>query len=121
MLLLALDNLIYEKKAAMIGAILTGNGSAMYGVRRGWNMEHDAGQHGVCGERGAAGGEAVQREIDEGPGGAVTMGCTGASPLIMARGHPEWYHRVLSYSGTFVNQQWPWNQRCWAPGTCMRS
>ena len=22
---------------------------------------------------------------------------------------PEWYHRVLSYSGTFINQQWPWN------------
>jgi hypothetical protein len=25
----------------------------------------------------------------------------------MAWYHPEWYHRVLSYSGTFVNQQWP--------------
>ena len=22
---------------------------------------------------------------------------------------PEWYHRVISYSGTFVNQQWPFN------------
>jgi hypothetical protein len=25
----------------------------------------------------------------------------------MAWYHPEWYHRVLTYSGTFVNQQWP--------------
>jgi enterochelin esterase family protein len=23
--------------------------------------------------------------------------------------HPEWYRRVISYSGTFVNQQWPFN------------
>ena len=25
----------------------------------------------------------------------------------MAWYHPEWYHRVLTYSGTYVNQQWP--------------
>jgi len=27
----------------------------------------------------------------------------------MAWFHPEWYHRVISCSGTFVNQQWPFN------------
>jgi len=27
--------------------------------------------------------------------------------MTMAWYHPEWYHRVLAYSGTFVNQQWP--------------
>ena len=27
----------------------------------------------------------------------------------MAWYHPELYHRVLTYSGTFINQQWPWN------------
>jgi hypothetical protein len=27
----------------------------------------------------------------------------------MAWYHPEWYHRVLTYSGTYVNQQWPYN------------
>ena len=27
----------------------------------------------------------------------------------MAWFHPEWYRRVISYSGTFVNQQWPFN------------
>ena len=27
----------------------------------------------------------------------------------MAWYHPELYHRVLTYSGTFVNQQWPYN------------
>ena len=37
------------------------------------------------------------------------MGCSsgGSAALIMAWYHPEWYHRVLTYSGTFVNQQWP--------------
>ena len=39
---------------------------------------------------------------------ATTGGSSGAAcALIMAWYHPELYHRVLSYSGTFVNQQWP--------------
>ena len=29
----------------------------------------------------------------------------------MAWFHPEWYHRVLTYSGTYINQQWPWNPK----------
>jgi len=33
----------------------------------------------------------------------------GSCALIMAWYHPELYHRVLTYSGTYVNQQWPWN------------
>src|SRR5436305_1123577 len=39
----------------------------------------------------------------------ATMGCSagGSAALIMAWYHPEWYHRVLTYSGTYVNQQWP--------------
>ncbi|MBV9182958.1 MAG: esterase family protein, partial [Acidobacteria bacterium] len=43
-------------------------------------------------------------------GRASTGGSSGgACALIMAWYHPELYHRVLSYSGTFVNQQWPYN------------
>jgi enterochelin esterase-like enzyme len=43
-------------------------------------------------------------------GRAATGGSSGGScALIMAWYHPEWYHRVLTYSGTYVNQQWPWN------------
>ena len=39
------------------------------------------------------------------------MGCSsgGSCAIIMAWYHPELYHRVLTYSGTFVNQQWPHN------------
>jgi enterochelin esterase-like enzyme len=33
----------------------------------------------------------------------------GSCALIMAWYHPEWDHRVLTYSGTYINQQWPWN------------
>jgi len=33
----------------------------------------------------------------------------GACALSMAWYHPELYHRVLAYSGTFINQQWPYN------------
>ena len=37
------------------------------------------------------------------------MGCSSgaAAALSMAWYRPDLYHRVLSYSGTFVNQQWP--------------
>jgi len=33
----------------------------------------------------------------------------GSAALAMAWYHPEWYHRVVTYSGTYVNQQWPFN------------
>lgn len=33
----------------------------------------------------------------------------GAAALIMAWYHPELYRRVITTSGTFVNQQWPFN------------
>jgi enterochelin esterase-like enzyme len=39
------------------------------------------------------------------------MGCSSgaAAAFTMAWNHPEWYQRVISYSGTYVNQQWPYN------------
>jgi len=43
------------------------------------------------------------------PDGRATMGASsgGSAAMAMAWYHPEWYHRVLTRSGTFVNQQWP--------------
>jgi enterochelin esterase-like enzyme len=43
------------------------------------------------------------------PEGRATMGCSsgGSCALIMAWYRPDLYHRVLTYSGTYVNQQWP--------------
>ena len=41
----------------------------------------------------------------------ATMGVSsgGSAALIMAWYHPEWFRRVLTLSGTFVNQQWPFD------------
>jgi enterochelin esterase-like enzyme len=33
----------------------------------------------------------------------------GSAAFIMAWYHPDLYHRVLTFSGTYVNQQWPSN------------
>ena len=43
------------------------------------------------------------------PDARVTMGISssGAAAFTMAWFHPELYHRVLAYSPTMVNQQWP--------------
>jgi iron(III)-enterobactin esterase len=48
-------------------------------------------------------------KLTKDPEGRATMGCSsgGSAALIMAWYHPELYHRVLTYSGTYVNQQWP--------------
>jgi len=45
------------------------------------------------------------------PDGRATMGGSsgGSAALEMAWYHPKLYHRVLTYSGTYVNQQWPYN------------
>jgi enterochelin esterase-like enzyme len=50
-------------------------------------------------------------KLTKDPNGRATMGCSsgGSCAFIMAWYHPELYHRVLTYSGTYVNQQWPWN------------
>jgi predicted alpha/beta superfamily hydrolase len=50
-------------------------------------------------------------KLTKDPDGRATMGGSsgGSCAFIMAWYHPELYHRVLTYSGTFVNQQWPYN------------
>ena len=50
-------------------------------------------------------------KLTDDPDGRAAIGYSsgGAAALIMAWYHPELYHRVLTYSGTFVNQQWPYN------------
>jgi iron(III)-enterobactin esterase len=50
-------------------------------------------------------------KLTRNPRERAAMGCSSgaAAAFTMAWFHPEWYHRVISYSGTFVNQQWPFN------------
>jgi iron(III)-enterobactin esterase len=112
MLFMALDNLIAEKKVPVMIAISIGNGSGdAQGSERGLEYDTMSGRY----------AEFVEQEVlplveskchvtlTRDPDGRATMGgSSGAScALSMAWYHPELYHRVLSYSGTFVNQQWP--------------
>jgi enterochelin esterase-like enzyme len=50
-------------------------------------------------------------KLTKDPDGRATTGCSsgGSCAMIMAWYHPDLYHRVLTYSGTYVNQQWPYN------------
>jgi enterochelin esterase-like enzyme len=52
-------------------------------------------------------------KLTKDPDGRATMGCSsgGSCAFIMAWYHPDLYHRVLTYSGTYVNQQWPHNDQ----------
>ena len=114
MLFTALNNLVAEHKVPVMIAISIGNGSGdAQGSERG--LEYDA-MSGLY-------AEFVEKEVlplveskcnvklTKDPEGRATMGGSsgGSCALIMAWYHPEWYHRVLTYSGTFINQQWPYN------------
>jgi len=109
-----LDTLIAQHKVPAMIAISIGNGSGdAQGSERG--LEYDT-MSGVY-------AEFVEKEVlplvesqahvklTKDPDGRATMGGSsgGSCALIMAWYHPELYHRVLTYSGTFVNQQWPYN------------
>jgi iron(III)-enterobactin esterase len=110
----ALDNLIAERRVPVLIAISVGNGGGdAQGSERGLEYDTMSGRY----------AEFVEKEVlplveskyhvrlTRDPDGRATMGGSsgGACALIMAWYHPELYHRVLSYSGTFVNQQWPYN------------
>ena len=114
LLFTVLDNLIAGRKVPAMIAISIGNGSGdAQGSERG--LEYDT-MSGVY-------AEFVENEVlplveskchvklTHDPAGRATMGGSsgGSCALIMAWYHPEWYHRVLTWSGTFINQQWPWN------------
>jgi enterochelin esterase-like enzyme len=113
-LFVALDNLIAQHKVPAMVAISIGNGSGdAQGSQRG--LEYD-----TMSERYAEFVETevlprVQKEcgvtLTKDPEGRATMGCSsgGSCAFIMAWYRPDLYHRVLTYSGTYVNQQWPSN------------
>jgi len=108
----ALDNLIAGHKVPVMIAISIGNGSGdAQGSERGLEYDTMSGRY----------AEFVEQEVlplveskchvslTKDPEDRATMGGSsgGSCALIMAWYHPELYHRVLTYSGTYVNQQWP--------------
>ena len=108
----ALNNLIAGKKVPTMVAISIGNGGGdAQGSERGLEYDTMSGRY----------AEFVEQEVlplvetkcnvklTKDPDARATMGGSsgGSCALIMAWYHPELYHRVLTYSGTYVNQQWP--------------
>ena len=110
----ALDALIAEHKLPPIVAISIQNGGGdAQGSERGLEYDTMSGRYAEFVENEVL--PAVESHADvkltHDPDGRATTGNSsgGSCALEMAWYHPEWYHRVLTYSGTFVNQQWPWN------------
>jgi enterochelin esterase-like enzyme len=111
-LIAALDGLIAEHKLPPIVAISIGNGSGdAQGSERGLEYDTMSGKYAEWVENEVlprVEAEAHVKLTHNPDGRAATGGSSGAAcALIMAWYHPELYHRVLSYSGTFINQQWP--------------
>jgi enterochelin esterase-like enzyme len=108
----ALDNLIAAHRVPVLIAISIGNGSGdAQGSERGLEYDTMSGRYAEFVEK-----EVLPRveekfhvKLTHDPEGRATMGGSsgGSCALIMAWYHPELYHRVLTYSGTYVNQQWP--------------
>jgi enterochelin esterase-like enzyme len=114
MLFTALDNLIAEKRVPVMIAISVGNGGGdAQGSQRGLEYDTMSGRYAEFVETEVL--PLVEKQynvkLTKDPEGRATMGCSsgGAAALSMAWYRTDLYHRVLSYSGTFVYQQWPYN------------
>ena len=110
----ALDNLIADHRVPVMVAISIGNGSGdAQGSERGLEYDTMSGRYAEFVEQEVL--PLVEKQanvkLTKDPDGRATMGGSsgGSCALIMAWYHPELYHRVLTYSGTYVNQQWPSN------------
>lgn len=110
----ALDNLIAQRRVPVMVAVSIGNGSGdAQGSQRGLEYDTMSGRYAEFVESEVL--PLVEKEcgvmLTKDPEARATMGNSsgGSAALIMAWYHPELYHRVLTYSGTYVNQQWPPN------------
>ncbi|MBI3208074.1 MAG: esterase family protein [Candidatus Solibacter usitatus] len=108
----ALDNLIAQRRVPVMIAISISNGGGdAQGSQRGLEYDTMSGRYAEFVEAEVL--PLVEKQynvkLTKDPEGRATMGGSsgGSCAMIMAWYHPELYHRVLTYSGTFVNQQWP--------------
>ena len=114
MLFTALDNLIAQKRVPVMIAVSIGNGSGdAQGSQRGLEYDTMSGLYAEFVETEVL--PLVEKQynvkLTKDPDARATMGCSsgGSAALAMAWYRPDLYHRVLTYSGTYVNQQWPYN------------
>ena len=114
MLFTALDNLIAQKRVPVMIAVSIGNGSGdAQGSQRGLEYDTMSGLYAEFVETEVL--PLVEKQynvrLTKDPDARATMGCSsgGSAAMAMAWYRPDLYHRVLTYSGTYVNQQWPYN------------
>jgi len=116
LLFAALDKLIAEKKVPVMVGISIGNGGGdAQGSERGleYDTMSDTYARFVETEVLPLVEAKANVKLTKDPDGRATMGNSsgGSCAMIMAWYHPELYHRVLVYSGTFINQQWPYDPK----------
>jgi len=107
-----LDNMIAQHRLPVMIGIFIGNGGGdAQGSERGLEYDTMSGKYAEFVEQEVL--PMVEKQynvkLTKDPDGRATMGASsgGSAAMIMAWYHPELYHRVLTFSGTFVNQQWP--------------
>lgn len=111
-----LDNLIHQKRIPPMIAVLVANGGGdAQGHERGKEYDTMSGAYAEYIET-----EVLPRveancnvKLTRDPDGRAVMGSSsgGSAALAMAWYRTDLYHRVLTTSGTFVNQQWPFNPK----------
>jgi enterochelin esterase-like enzyme len=110
----ALENLINEGRVpVMIGISISNGGGDAQGSQRGREYDTMSGVYAQFVETEVL--PRVEAEcnvrLTRDPDGRAATGCSSgaACAMIMAWYRPDLYGRVLSFSGTYVNQQWPYN------------
>ena len=114
MLFTTLDNLIAAKRVPVMIAVSIGNGSGDgQGSERGLEYDTMSGLYAQFVETEVLPlvEQKANVKLTRDPNARATMGCSSGASAAMAMAwyRTDLYHRVLSYSGTFVYQQWPYN------------
>ena len=109
-----LDNLIADKRIpAMIGIMINSGGGDAQGSERGLEYDTMSGKYAefIESEVLPVVSKAYNVTFTKNPDARMTMGSSSgaACAFSMAWYHNDLYHRVISYSGTYVNQQSPLN------------
>jgi len=105
-LIVVLDNLIAQKRLPMMAGVFIANGGDMRPSERSLEYDTVSGkyaefiEHEVLPLAEKAGNVKFTKNPDA--RGVIGQSSGSAAAFAMAWFHPEWYHRVISYSGTFV-------------------
>lgn len=109
-----LDNLIAQHRVpAMVAVMIQNGGGDAQGSERGLEYDTMSGLYAEFVESEVF--PLVEKNcgvtITKDPDARATMGGSsgGVAAFTMAWYHPELYHRVITFSGTYVNQQSPFN------------